>query len=225
MTILALALGLGLDWVTVRRGAREHNLFRGLAVVLSALMGVLIVSASQRMTLYEQVYGFTDDRVMVHLFIFWFGLLFPAFLLHLFKAKQNVFAFAVLLVTIGYTGHLNLLNFDLYIAEHNIARYHETGDLDVCYLNTLSVDALPAILNLREDVRERNPVLYAQLNTDLSADWRRLNNQRDEFTLFGYNAPREYAWHTLSAIEEVVSPSEYAGCYEVGSRLDETLRP
>jgi hypothetical protein len=214
VTMLSLGMGLFLDWVTIRRGTREINLFRGLAVVLSALVGVLIFSASQRMSLYEQVYGFTDDRVFVSLFIFWVGLLFPAFLLHLFRVRQNIFALAVLLVTIGYTGHINLLNYDLYIAQHNIDRYYETGKLDVCYLETLSVDALPAILTLREEARENNPTLFAQINSGLMSMLYNVTNERRWTTTFSYNTARDNAWYSLQAIRPELDANEFVSCYD-----------
>ena len=43
---------------------------------------------------------------------------------------------------------LAALNPDGYIAEQNVARYHDTGKLDTSYLAGLSADAVPALINL-----------------------------------------------------------------------------
>jgi hypothetical protein len=215
VTVLSLGMALFLDWVTIRRGAREHTLFKGLSVLLSALVGVMIVSASQRMALYEQVYGFTDDRVYAHLFILWLGGLFVAFVLHLFRVRKNIFALGALLFTIGYTAHLNLLNVDLYIAEQNIARYHAGEDLDMCYLRSLSVDALPAMLALREEVSPENTVIYNQLTMWFTGHLYPLENAQ---SVFSFNTARSSAWQILSAMSDQLSAdyakiTDWSSCY------------
>ena len=73
VTVSALTLGLALwlNRVTVRREARDHTIFRALAVALVALMAVMLVSAWQRMLLYEEAYGFTHLRVYSHAATLW----------------------------------------------------------------------------------------------------------------------------------------------------------
>jgi hypothetical protein len=50
---------------------------------------------------------------------------------------------------------LATLNPDRFIADHNIDRYATTGRLDLAYLRTLSVDAVPALPRLAEPGRSR----------------------------------------------------------------------
>jgi hypothetical protein len=204
VTVLSLGMALFLDWVTIRRGEREGMLFKGLSVILSGLVGVMIVSASQRMVLYEQAFGFTDDRVYAHLFILWLGGLFVAFILHLFRVRKNIFAFGMLIVAIGYTGHLNLLNVDQYIAQENVQRWRNGELLDVCYLNSLSLDALPVVLEVREEVRETEGELYDLLNLWITRKWETIERAAPWTTLLSFNTSREYARATLAPmIEEV----------------------
>lgn len=152
LTVSQLTLGLllALDRVTIRRERREQIVFRGLALAIVALIGVMIASASQRMTLYEMQYGFTHQRVYAHVLIWWIAVLFGVFVLAMLRVRRNIFSLGVLLVLIGYLATLNVLNVDLYIAERNIARYEAGLPLDLCYLRSLSVDALPAMLALAD---------------------------------------------------------------------------
>ncbi len=69
VSVLTLGLVLWLDWVTVRHSPRQHRLFRALAVVMVLLTGVMLLSASQRMSLYESTYGFTHLRLYTHVFM------------------------------------------------------------------------------------------------------------------------------------------------------------
>jgi hypothetical protein len=150
VTVLTLGLALFLDRSTVRQQRLESLIFRGLALALVGLVMVMLVSASQRMLLYEEAFGFTQLRVYSHVSILWIAALFGVFLLTLFRVRVQIFSFGSLLVIIGYLVSLNMLNVDAYIAERNIARWQagEGRDLDVAFLNTLSVDALPAVYNL-----------------------------------------------------------------------------
>jgi hypothetical protein len=150
VSILTLGLALWLDHVTIRQEKAETRIFRGLSLLLVGLTTVILVSAAQRMWLYEEAFGFTQLRVYTHVFIGWLGVLFAVFALNLFRLRRNLFSLGTLLVIIGYLVTMNLMNVDAYIAERNIARYHEGQgqELDVRFLNILSVDALPQIMAL-----------------------------------------------------------------------------
>lgn len=165
VAVLTLGLILVLDWVTVRSGQRQQGLFRGLAVVMVALTGVMMVSASQRMSLYEVAYGYTHLRVYVHIFIRWLAVLFGFFVLTLFRVRKHIFSLGVLVCAVGYGASLNLMNVESYIAERNIERYFAGSRLDGSYLDTFSVDAV-----------EPMAALYQHPNTpqnvrDFSASW------------------------------------------------------
>lgn len=151
VSVLTLGLALWLDQVTVRQEKRENRLFRVLAVIVVGLTSVMLLSASQRMWLYEQAFGFTQLRVYTHVFMLWLGLLFVFYLLAVFRLREHIFSLGILLCLIGYMGTINLMNVDAYIAERNIARYHEGEDLDIQFLNILSSDAVPAVIALYQE--------------------------------------------------------------------------
>jgi hypothetical protein len=116
-----------------------------LSVVMIALALVILVAASQRMSLYEEAYGYTHLRVYTHVFMRWLGVLLGVALLSVFRLRKNIFSLGVLVVLIGYLGSINLLNVDYYIAEQNINRYHNGYELDAYYLYTLSQADSPLV--------------------------------------------------------------------------------
>jgi hypothetical protein len=198
---LTLGLALWLDLVTVRQEGRETRLFRGLAVALVALTGVMLVSASQRMLLYEDAFGFTQLRVYTHVAMLWLGVLFGVFLLAVFRVRKNIFSLGWLVVIIGYLVTLNLLNVDAYIAERNIARYHAGKELDIAFLNSLSVDAAPAILALYNGL-ESSSQLHEWAGQWLARQLAVMGWERDGAggTVFSANVARSTAWAQLAAV-------------------------
>jgi hypothetical protein len=200
LSVLSLGLVLALDSTTVRRITRHTLLFRVLAVTLVALTGVILVSASQRMLLYEEQFGFTTLRVYTHVFMLWLGVLFAVFLLALFRVRPRIFSLGLLLVMIGYLGTLNLMNVEGYIAERNIARAAEGRDVDFWYLSAFSADAVPAMLQAYHSTDSLN--LESHVAQWLSGALRRLDTQRatSGATVFSANVSRDTAWAALDAL-------------------------
>lgn len=208
VSILTLGLVLALDNATVRRAARHTLLFRVLAVVLVALTGVLLVSAAQRMLLYEAAYGFTPLRVYTHVFMLWLGVLFGFFLLALFRVRLQIFTLGVLVVMIGYAGTLNLMNVEGYIAERNIARADAGFEVDFRYLRTLSADATPAVLALYQTTESAR--LREIAGQWLAAQLVRLEHERerDGNNVFSAHVGRDSAWMALDAVRETLPEYE-----------------
>jgi hypothetical protein len=220
---MTLGIALALDHVTIRQEGRETILFRALSVVLVALTTIMLISASQRMWLYEEAFGFTQLRVYVHLAILWLGVLFGVFVVALFRLKRHVFSFGVLLVIVGYLVSLNLLNVDHYIAERNVARYHDGYDLDIAFLNILSADAVPVILPLYAESEPGSTV------NQWAGQWlaRQLMNLDRAYeystSVFSRNLARDAAYAQLDAIRDSLPTYDYSlywGSY--GSSYDES---
>jgi hypothetical protein len=57
VALLSLLLFLGLSWITKRDSASQKRLFSTLGILLTLLVTVILVSAFQRLLLYEQAYG------------------------------------------------------------------------------------------------------------------------------------------------------------------------
>lgn len=225
VSILTLGLLLFLDWVTILTSKTSKQVFRGLALGVVALMGVMIYAASQRMELYETAYGFTHMRVLPHLFIWAIGALFIAFALQLFRVREQIFSLGLLLTAIGYLTVLNVMNLDLYIANRNIERFvnGEGVALDFCYLRSLSVDALPAILALgqRDLSGLQDPEWSAedvtlQVNAWLRDQQYAAVNRHANRTIFAANLSLDSAYSTLAGLEIALpdySESVATGCW------------
>ncbi len=121
--------------------------------LLCALTLVVVVSALHRMHLYQEAYGFTQERLLADVFEGWLGVVVIAVAVAgLAPWKAWVPRFALVTGVVGLLG-LAAINPDAWIARHNIDRYEETGKLDLSYLASLSADALPTVLTLPEPLR------------------------------------------------------------------------
>jgi preprotein translocase subunit SecG len=202
VSVLTLGLILWLDRVTVRSNTRQQRIFRGLAVVIVVLTGIMLISAAGRMSLYEEAYGFTHLRVYTHVFMLWLGVLFAVFLLALFRPARHIFSFGVTLCVMGFLVTINLMNVDGTIARQNIARTAHGYELDTRYLFTLSADAVPMVLPLYQamnDFEDREEIVRW-----LRYQWFMLDSNREDTTLFSSHLSRETAWQMLSESQGIV---------------------
>lgn len=214
VSLLTLGLVLWLDWVTVRRSARERVTFRLVASGLIALTGVILLSAAHRMFLYEQEYGYTHLRLFVHVFIYWMGGVFIAFLLTLYRVRgeKRIFSVGVLICLIGYLLTMNLLNVDYQIAARNIER-HQNGQgvaLDTAYLYSLSSDALEPMLAFYQSLPPVEPEAMGDVQYAVG-QWlaRQLYRLRSEVgtspgQLLSFNLSKWTAYARLTAVADTL---------------------
>lgn len=152
--LIAVAmLAFGIIWTGQQRLVRDdaqHSLwFRLLAGLLIAQVMVIMISAFQRLSLYESAYGFTTLRLYSHIFIVWLAAtLALLFYKIVWQRPERVFAFGVFLSVLLMLGVINVMNVDGFVARKNIDRYHATGKIDAYYLNRLSPDAVPELVKL-----------------------------------------------------------------------------
>ncbi len=146
VAVLTLGLELTLNVVTIRRRAAQVNVVRGLSTALIVLTAVILLSAFQRLRLYELTYGFTSLRLLIYVFIGWLGFAFAGFILSLYWARPsvNVFGITALIAFFGFAATLDLLNPDHFVAMQNINR----GDVDPLHFSLLSEEAAPALVTL-----------------------------------------------------------------------------
>jgi hypothetical protein len=110
------------------------------------LVGVILVSAFQRLLLYEAAYGFSRLRMYTHIFMIWLGVLLAVVVLLELLRRERLFALAALLATLGFALSLALVNVDASIVRQNVARSLASKQLDVAYLAYLSTDSVPALV-------------------------------------------------------------------------------
>jgi signal transduction histidine kinase len=136
---------------------------------------IVVVSALYRMHLYEEAYGFTRLRLLVSVFEGWLGVVVVLVIVAgVVGARRWLVPVAVRLGAAGLLG-LALVNPDLYIAEHNIARANAPVGIDWKYLGELSTDAYPALMLLPDEQFECANRYSAELRDD---DWLAWNLSR-----------------------------------------------
>ena len=144
VAVFSLFLFLGLSSIT-RRSEKERKTFSGLGIFLVLLVLVMLVSAFQRLTLYETIYGFSRLRTYPHIFMIWLGALLITVVVLEILRKQRAFALAMTIAIVGFAATLNFLNVDAFIVQQNVARSAGGAKLDMAYLASLSNDAVPAL--------------------------------------------------------------------------------
>jgi hypothetical protein len=188
VSFLTLALILSLNSVTRRTRSRHTLTFNSLSSLMVALVLVMLVSAFQRLQLYEMAFGYTQIRLYVHVFIVWLGVVFIWFLIVLWWPWRNVpwrnssdriivdtgtvnrFAIGAFVAVLGFLITLNIINPDAFIANQNLNRYYQTGKLDPSYLASLSADAIPEIIGSLAHVRQEERLILCQGLGDWASD-------------------------------------------------------
>ena len=175
VAFLSLMLFLGLEAITRRTQQPARRAFTGLGILLVALVGVILVSAFQRLMLYEAAYGFSRLRTYTHVFMVWLGLLLLVTLILEASGRMRFFALAAVLAVIGFGVSLPLLNVDAFIVRHNVSRAlageaqasDDASRLDSAYFSELSDDAIPALFDLYQQ-SSLPPALHEELGGALA---------------------------------------------------------
>ena len=190
VAVAVLSLGLYLVLGTVTRqdkkGAKTGLMLLSILLMFNVL--VLLASSFQRLRLYEDAYGFTYLRTHTHIFIFWLaGLILAAVALEILR-RRGQFALALLVCVVGFGISVAVINQSGFIVDRNVARAQMGHELDVAHLNTLSDDAIPALIrNFNEPVSGNGvkdglgaalACRQKLLEEDRVYDWREFNLSR-----------------------------------------------
>ncbi|MEM7113617.1 MAG: DUF4173 domain-containing protein [Chloroflexota bacterium] len=144
VAVLSLGLIIGLNWITRRENKRQIKGFNLLGMLMIGFVLIMLVSAFRRMGLYEAIFGYTELRLIVFVFMIWLAVVLVWFLITLWWQPDR-FAIGLLLCGIGFLATMNLVNPDAFIVQRNIEHYEKTQKLDVDYLASLSADAVPEL--------------------------------------------------------------------------------
>ncbi|MBK7450017.1 MAG: DUF4173 domain-containing protein [Anaerolineales bacterium] len=149
VAFFALMMLLTLSGITKRETETQRKTYSGLGIALVGLLLVMLVSAYQRLNLYEVAYGFSRLRTYTHVFLIWIGLLLITTIVLEVLHKERMFAFAMLIASFGFAISLPILNVDAFIVNQNIQRELLGGNteaLDSQYFIELSDDAVPPLV-------------------------------------------------------------------------------
>jgi hypothetical protein len=164
VAVISLLLYLALSSAAKRATPRQARAFEALVFGLVALVVVILVSAWDRLQLYESVYGLSRLRMYTHIFIPWLGLLLAGAAGLEFLRRPRAFALLAVAVGVGFGASLALVNVDGWIARQNVARAVQGGDLDIPYLVSLSDDTVPPLIDAFT-----NPALPARVHDQTGA--------------------------------------------------------
>ena len=192
VAFFALMLLLSLSAVTKRETESQRKTYSGLGVTLVALVLVMLVSAYQRLGLYEAVYGFSRLRTYTHIFLYWIGLLLVATIVLEILHKERLFASAMLIASFGFAMSLPIMNVDAFIVNQNIEREvksltDDSVDLDAQYFIDLSDDAVPPLVKAVQD-----STLPDSVREKIGASLACIRYQREQSS-----RGREYEWQSF----------------------------
>ncbi|WP_071394357.1 DUF4153 domain-containing protein [Bacillus tuaregi] len=161
-------------------------------LVLSS--GVILVSAFMRMALYEEVYGFTFTRILVHSFMLFLLVIFAYTLVKIWLEKLSLFHFYFIASLLYYAG-INVVNIDQMVVDRNLSRYEETGKIDIQYLHYLSSTGRLGLIELYEK-HPQTPGLK-ELLTQQKAEREYSNSNSWQ----SYNVTRQRVYEELSKLD------------------------
>ena len=190
VAFFALMMLLTLSAITKRETEAQRKAYSGLGVALVALLLVMLVSAYQRLNLYEAAYGFSRLRTYTHVFLIWIGLLLVTTIVLEILRKERLFTVAMLIASFGFAASLPILNVDAFIVNQNVQREITGGDvedLDSQYFIELSDDAIPPLVNAL-----RSPTLPDPVHEKVAAALACIRYERDL-----QRNGREYSWQSF----------------------------
>lgn len=153
VAFLTLLLFIVLSTITKREKLTQKRFYSILTTALTVLIGLILFSSLQRLSLYEDAYGFTRLRTYSHICILWIGALYLGILVLEYLGEQRRFTLAALIAVAGFLLTMNAVNIDGFITRKNITRAQKGQELDAAYLITLSPDAVPALARYADDPR------------------------------------------------------------------------
>ncbi|MFC5471021.1 DUF4153 domain-containing protein [Cohnella suwonensis] len=123
---------------------RLRRAISSLLYVLVGCSGVMLYSAYSRLILYEDVYGYTYIRFLVHAFMIYLAIL---LIIAAIRIRTDIIPLAKCYIVVSLAAYVlvNYVGMDRIIAEKNIERYRESGTIDPSYLSELSLDAVPTL--------------------------------------------------------------------------------
>ncbi|WP_251554125.1 DUF4153 domain-containing protein [Neobacillus muris] len=173
ITVTVLALGRGLK-----------RFIQVLLTILIIASSVILCSAFLRLSMYEEAYGFTFTRVLVHSFMIFLVLIFAYTLVKIWVVKLSLLHFYFISSLLYYTA-IAVMDLDRFVVKENIQRYETHGKIDVHYLNSLSYTGVLGLIDLYKKhpaIPEVKDILQERKNeaSTNSYPWQSYNLKREQ---------------------------------------------
>jgi hypothetical protein len=166
-----------------RENSKLHIANKVLMSFMVCFTFVMLASAFYRMLVYEQAYGFTYLRIFVQAFMVLLVFLFMINIVFIWYSRLPIIK-AYFIASLSVYIALNFANVDVIIAQNNIERYAETGEIDMEYLKGLSYDAIPQMARLAGDKELGDEVLkyFGDKKQELEDQdcWQSFNHSRSK---------------------------------------------
>ena len=191
---LVVATALGLPWLLAADGLlgeREGSgrwVFRAFAGAQLLLLLAIVASAVQRMRVYLDAYGLTEDRFVAMAVLVWLALLVLWFGATLLRGRRSRFAFGALASAYGLVVLLHVANPAAVAARSHLDRAAEPASvdsgpetgMDASYLAYLGSDAVPIVVERLDELGVADRCLVARRllsrwGPDREWDWRSWN--------------------------------------------------
>lgn len=192
---LVVATALGLPWLLAadalggEREGRARGIFRALAGAQLLLLLAIVASAVQRMQVYLDAYGLTEQRFVAMAVLGWLALLVVGFGATVLRGRRTRFAFGALVSGFVLVAALQVANPTAIAARSHLDRARApasggsdaTSRVDVSYLASLGSDAVPVLVAGLDELGaagrcEVARSLLARWGSDRGWDWRSWNH-------------------------------------------------
>jgi hypothetical protein len=182
--LLILILNLKVELKNVLHKAVFYSNY--IVLVLSVL--IINYSSHTRLSLYEEIYGFTGLRIFVHLTIIAIAVQYLfLFISPFFKNRQRFISFTTGILAFVFYSVLLFLPMDYYVAKKNLELYREKERLDVGYMLYLSDEAIPVLVDISDEVPESTEVL---IKKDLKERYERIKVSRQKWMSYNISYQR-----------------------------------
>lgn len=137
--------------ITKRETRAQRIAYSVIATLLLVLVGLVLVSAFQRLLFYEAAYGFTRDRLVAHIFMIFLGILLVALAVMEISNKLKHLALVLLMSFFLFGITLSVINVDRTITRLNIQQAtqlqrKDSSRIDGSYLAvSVSEEAVPEL--------------------------------------------------------------------------------
>ncbi|SFG45141.1 DUF4153 domain-containing protein [Sporolactobacillus nakayamae] len=194
VTLINFSILLALIYWTKKVGKVMDRTIQVLESLLVGCTLIMLGSAFIRMYLYEQMYGFTYLRVLTHAFMILLFVLFIFTLCRIWNVRIELFKYYLLTAITAFV-LVNYFNSDVLITKWNMARYEQTGKIDVGYLSSLSDGAIPQLTGL---LQAEDEAVRAKTENYLFERKKELNDER---SWQSFNLSRLHAKKVLANFE------------------------
>jgi hypothetical protein len=141
VSALVLPVLLYIDWLLPRRQDKLDKVFPVQAACQILMLFVIMLSASERMGMYQTEFGLTELRFYTSAFIAWLGLIYFIFGGTVLVGKRQLFGYLTVLSGVLAATVVQLANPDKIIMAVNIDRAQHGKIFDANYALALSADA------------------------------------------------------------------------------------